>query len=223
MATQVKIEKKAGKPNLEKLLMPTKHHPHGRVQIDPETGLVRNPRNNVLYVKEKIIRHESGAEIGKLEIPVNGGHAHEPGSVWRTGLRGPKKYHEKVLKDDETYRLKAHRVLSSYAKRFGLTYATCYEYKYERDDNGNILSKTGISIGREFTTAPQCHGHKVPVYSRNSADEMFRPVDECPDTGCLYCASESDDGQPRCGDKIAGEGRALRFVDLKLPVSRDNE
>ena len=100
------MEKKAGKPNLQKLLLPTKHHPDGRISIDPETGMPRNPQNNVLYIKEQIIRHESGAEIGKLEIPVNGGHAHEKGSVWRTGLQGPKKYHQKVLQDDETYRLK---------------------------------------------------------------------------------------------------------------------
>jgi DNA repair photolyase len=121
---------------------------------------------------------------------------------------------------EESYRLKAHKVFSSYARRLGLTYATCYEYKYERDAAGNILSKTGISIGREYTTAAQCHGHQVPMYTRNSANEMFAPVDECPPSGCLYCASENN-GEPRCGNELAGQAKALKLVDLKLPITRD--
>lgn len=120
---------------------------------------------------------------------------------------------------DETYRLKAHKMLQAAATRNGLTYATCYEYKYERDAQGKIKNKTGISIGREYTTADQCHGHKVPVYSRDTADELFHPLDECPPSGCLYCASENN-GEPRCGDQIAGEGRALRLVELKVPIKR---
>ena len=36
-------------------------------------------------------------------------------------------------------------------------------------------------------------------------------------SGCLYCASEND-GEPRCGDAIAGEGKALRMVELKVSV-----
>lgn len=117
---------------------------------------------------------------------------------------------------EESYRLKAHKVYSSYAKRYGLTYATCYEYRYKRDSNGKIIDKTGVSIGREFTTAPQCHGHRVPMFKRVS-DDRFEPLEECPDSGCLYCAAESEDGKPRCGDELAGEGKALRLVDLKVP------
>ncbi len=120
---------------------------------------------------------------------------------------------------EESYRLKAHKLYSSYAKKFGLTYATCYEYKYLRDGKGNILNKTGVSIGREFTTASQCHGHAVPVYTRDSEDENFRPVEECPPSGCLYCASEND-GEPRCGDELAGQANAVRSADLKLPIGK---
>lgn len=116
---------------------------------------------------------------------------------------------------DEAYRMKAHRLFSTTARRLGLTYATCYEYRYERDDNGKILNKTGISVGREFTTADQCHGHRVPMYRRETENEMFRPVDECPPSGCLYCADENG-GEPRCGDELAGQAKALRFVDLKM-------
>lgn len=117
----------------------------------------------------------------------------------------------------EEYRLKAHKLYSSYARKFGLTYATCYEYKYQRGADGQILDKTGVSIGREFTTASQCHGHDVPVYTRSSEDELFTPLEECPPSGCLYCASENG-GEPRCGDETAGEAKALRLVDLKMPI-----
>lgn len=127
---------------------------------------------------------------------------------------------------NEDYRMKAHRLYSVYAKRIGLTYATCYEYEYEKDANGEIVDKTGISVGRKFTTAEQCHGHAVPMYSRSSGDEQFTPVEECPPSGCLYCASEND-GQPRCNDDLAGEANALRLVDLKVPIgmgkSRNSE
>lgn len=117
----------------------------------------------------------------------------------------------------EEYRLKAHRLYSTYAKRFGLTYATCYEYRYERDAQGNILNKAGVSIGREFTTAEQCHGQRVPVYTRLTGDELFKPLEVCPPSGCLYCASENNN-EPRCGDQEAGLAKAVRLVDMKQPI-----
>jgi DNA repair photolyase len=122
----------------------------------------------------------------------------------------------------EEYRMKAHRIYSGTAARLGLTYATCYEYRYRRDDGGNVIDKTGVSIGREFTTADQCHGHAVPVYYRKSEDEQFRPLEECPPSGCLYCADENeeDPGKPRCGDELAGQANALQFKDFKQSVGR---
>lgn len=120
---------------------------------------------------------------------------------------------------EEAYRMKAHDTYSKWAKEFGLTYATCYEYAYERNDQGVIVNKTGVSVGRKYTTADQCHGHAVPVYSRTSADEPFQPVEECPPSGCLYCAAEND-GQARCGDELAGEANAVRAADLKIPIGK---
>lgn len=117
----------------------------------------------------------------------------------------------------EEYRMKGHELYSKYAKRYGLTYATCYEYEYDRNEAGQILSKTGVSIGRKYTTAEQCHGHAVPAYTRDDTSKLFTPVEECPPSGCLYCASEND-GEARCGDELAGEANAVRFVDLKLPI-----
>jgi DNA repair photolyase len=118
---------------------------------------------------------------------------------------------------NEEYRLKAHKLYSEYAKRVGLTYSTCYEYKYERDSSGRILSKTGVSIGKEFATSEQCHGHAVPVYARFSADEQFGPLAACPPSGCLHCA-EDNDGEPRCGDALAGQANALRMPHLRQPI-----
>lgn len=120
---------------------------------------------------------------------------------------------------EEEYRLKAHDQYSKWAKKFGLTYATCYEYRYERNADGSIKNKTGVSIGREYTTASQCHGHTVPVYSRDSAEEEFKPLEECPPSGCLYCVSEND-GEARCGDELAGQANAVRFADMKIPIGK---
>lgn len=117
--------------------------------------------------------------------------------------------------------MRGHHLYRAAANKLGLTYATCYEYEYERDEKGKILSKTGISVGRKFTTADQCHGHRVPMYKRVDKDR-FAPLDECPPSGCLYCASENN-GEPRCGDSLAGEAKALRLVDLKVPFHLQNK
>lgn len=115
----------------------------------------------------------------------------------------------------ESYRLEGHKIYQAHATKIGLTYATCYEYKYERNAGGQIVNKTGVSIGREYTTADQCHGQRVPMFYRN-AKGKFEEVEDCPPSGCMYCAAEND-GEPRCGDALAGEGKALRLVDLKIP------
>lgn len=117
----------------------------------------------------------------------------------------------------EEYRLEGHQRYRKKATQCGLTYATCYEYRYERDDEGNIKSKTGVSVGREFLTADQCHGHRVPMFTRQTTDTIFLPVPECPPTGCLVCADENE-GKPRCGSETFGAAKALRTTDLKEPV-----
>ncbi len=117
----------------------------------------------------------------------------------------------------EAYRMNGHDLYSKWAKEFGLTYATCYEYEYQRDDGGKIVDKTGVSVGRKYTTAPQCHGQAVPVYSRASAAEPFKPLEVCPPSGCLYCATENG-GEARCGDELAGEAHAVRYADMKLTI-----
>lgn len=117
----------------------------------------------------------------------------------------------------EEYRLPAHERYAAAAKKLGLTYATCYEYKKERDSSGKVINSTGVSIGRDFTTAEQCHGQRVPMYQRQSTSEQFTPMEACPPSGCLYCASENNN-KPRCGDEELGQAKAMRTADYKKPI-----
>lgn len=109
----------------------------------------------------------------------------------------------------EEYRLEAHRLYQSWATELGMTYATCYEYA-KRDGRW-------VSIGGDFLTADQCHGHRVPMFTRRELDQPFREVEECPPTGCLACA-DNNGGKPRCGSELFGQAKALRLPDLREAV-----
>lgn len=123
--------------------------------------------------------------------------------------------HQKTV--DEQYRLTGHRLYQGWARELGLTYATCYEYKFERAPDGEKLSSRGTSIGKEFLTADQCHGHRVPMFSRESLNEPFREVEVCPPSGCLSCADDNA-GLSRCGSELFGAAKALRLPDFKFSV-----
>jgi hypothetical protein len=100
-------EVRGGKPNVQKLLKPTKHHPKGRIKM--ENGEIVGTKNNILYYNEKVIKQDIGGmkvEIARVQIPVNGGHVKLEGSVWRVGLYGPEKYHKKVLLDKANFERK---------------------------------------------------------------------------------------------------------------------
>ncbi len=120
----------------------------------------------------------------------------------------------------EEYRLDAHRRYQAWATELGMTYATCYEYKYARDEHGEITSKLGQSVGRVFATSSQCHGHRVPMFTRISPGARFSEVQDCPPTGCLYCADENA-GKARCGNEEMGKAKAMRLEDLRKPVYKD--
>lgn len=118
---------------------------------------------------------------------------------------------------DEEYRLAAHPIFRDAATKLGLTYSTCYEYKYARNAAGEITSKVGISIGSEFITSDQCHGQRVPMFTRKNLNSPFREVDDCPPTGCLRCASDNA-GKPKCGSELFGAAKALKLKDFKTGV-----
>jgi hypothetical protein len=109
-STSVKAQKKGGRADLQSLLLHTKYHPKGRVEIDPMTGLVKNPKNNELYKKRIPVKVESTI-IGEKEIAVNGGHARYQDRAWRIALKGPSRYHNMIVMDDyrHTYQGRSDR------------------------------------------------------------------------------------------------------------------
>lgn len=115
---------------------------------------------------------------------------------------------------DESYRIAAFDTFSKECKKAKVTMSLCYEYKYARDKDGNILSKSGVSMGRDYITSDQCHGHRVPMYHRDSLALPFQEMEECPPTGCLHCADDNA-GVARCGDEDLGQAKARTFVDMK--------
>ena len=112
------------------------------------------------------------------------------------------------------YRLEAHAKYQKWATELGMTYATCYEYRRKKPEEG----KGWMSVGREFATADQCHGQRVPMFSRTDLKENFTEVVDCPPSGCLYCAEESDDGEPKCGDEVFGNAGAVRGAQYKTAI-----
>jgi len=192
------------------------------IQVNPVmAGVTSNRQICELFVKLK----EAGADHVIVKF-VEAGYSWAPEMVQKMYRRFGKERgaeFERLFTEniggqrtiEEDYRLKAHRLFRGQARRLGLTYATCYEYKYERNESGDVLNKTGVSIGREFTTADQCHGQKVPMFQRRDANDRFQEVEECPPSGCLHCAAEND-GEPRCGDELAGQAQALQLKDLKV-------
>jgi DNA repair photolyase len=110
----------------------------------------------------------------------------------------------------EEYRMHAHRLYQGWATELGMTYGTCYEYKAEKGTRG-------VSIGREMTTAAQCHGPAVPVFERRTPEAAFTAFEYCPPSGCLYCADQYPGGVP-CGNEKMGSARALRAGDYKKPL-----
>jgi DNA repair photolyase len=107
---------------------------------------------------------------------------------------------------DARYRLEGHERYQRRATQLGMTYATCYEYV--KTDKGHA------SIGPIYTTADQCHGHRVPMHTRRTTAERFAPLEDCPPSGCLHCA-DNNDGKPRCGSDLLGAAKALRLPDLR--------
>lgn len=114
----------------------------------------------------------------------------------------------------ESYRLEAHHLYRKWATELGMTYATCYEY---RRGKAGTEEPGWLSVGREFITADQCHGQKVPMFTRRDLAQQFEEVKECAPTGCLHCADDNE-GKPRCGSELFGAAKALRSPHFKNVV-----
>jgi DNA repair photolyase len=111
---------------------------------------------------------------------------------------------------EEGYRLEGHARYQRKATSLGLTYATCYEYR-------SVPGTAGVSVGREFMTSDQCHGQRVPMFTRYFTDVPFSEVEVCPPSGCLTCSADNE-GEPRCGNELLGQAKAMRTADYKQPV-----
>ena len=111
---------------------------------------------------------------------------------------------------DEGYRKAGLDLFMKETKRAGVTMSVCYEYEYERGKDGSVVSKTGVSKGRQYTTSDQCHGHRVPVFSRPLGDVLFKPMEFCHKSGCLHCADDQG-GEEKvpCGNLLLAKAPAL--------------
>lgn len=112
----------------------------------------------------------------------------------------------------EEYRREGHRRYQKKATELGLTYALCYEY--------TKTPQGWKSMGSEFLTADQCHGHAVPFHVKQ-ADGKFHPLSVCPPSGCLRCGDDTSDGKGKCGSELLGAAKALKAADFKRPFDGD--
>lgn len=110
----------------------------------------------------------------------------------------------------EGYRRAAHTAFQAAATRLGMTYSLCYEY----------TNKAGIwrSMGPEFLTADQCHGHRVPMFKKEKSESVFKEMEICPPSGCLHCGDGHEESL--CGSDTLTAAKALRLPDLRNPFKK---
>lgn len=105
----------------------------------------------------------------------------------------------------EEYRREGHTRYRARATELGMTYSLCYEYTRRPDGSW-------ASMGSEFITSDQCHGHRVPMHTKQPSG-LFTPLGVCPPAGCLTCADKT--GEAACGSELLGSAKALRIADLR--------
>jgi DNA repair photolyase len=108
---------------------------------------------------------------------------------------------QKTIQED--YRREGHERYRAKCQSLGLTSSLCYEYTKR--------SGEWRSMGPEFLTADQCHGHRVPMFQKRG--DRFAEMEVCPPSGCLTCADKT--GKPACGSDLLGEAKALRLADFR--------
>jgi len=119
---------------------------------------------------------------------------------------------------DLSYRKHALDRFQAECKKAKVTMALCYEYEKVYDPvTGGMISR-GVSMNPLYMTSDQCHGKRVPMFTRTSLGKPFREVKECPPSGCLRCADGDPECRGRCGSKLFGAAKALRMGDFKYSV-----
>lgn len=123
---------------------------------------------------------------------------------------------------NEEYRKRALDLYSVECKKAGVTMSLCYEYEFERNADGSVVRSRGVSMGPKYMTSDQCHGHRVPMYSRENLADPFKPMEVCPPSGCLTCGDQhgGDDKVP-CGSPLLGSAPALEPKNYRHPGGID--
>lgn len=187
------------------------------IQVNPIIpGVVSH--NDVIHLFERLARVGTNHVIVKF---VEAGHAWAGAMVERIGKKFPESIDtfrnlftenqaggQKTIQ--EAYRREGHTIYSAAAKALGMTYSLCYEYT---KDSGGIWR----SMGPEFLTADQCHGHRVPMHRKTGmfqdGVELFQAIEECPPSGCLRCGTSAE--TVPCGSEVLASAKALRLPDLR--------
>jgi len=104
----------------------------------------------------------------------------------------------------EEYRREGHKRYQRKATELGMTYSLCYEYT-KKDGRWQ-------SMGPEFLTSEQCHGHRMPFHTR--VGDRFQPMEICPPSGCLRCAPPGET-KGKCGSDVLGAAKAMKVSDFK--------
>lgn len=166
--------------------------------------------NHLIFKFVEIVYPSAGALVKQLTTRFGADRANKFDGLFNCNIGG-------VRTIDEQYRKDALDIYSRECKKAGVTMSLCYEYEFERDSDGKILSKSGINLGPKYMTSDQCHGQRVPMYVRDRLDEPFHPLSVCPPSGCLTCGEQSggDDKVP-CGSPLMGAARALEPQDYKI-------
>ncbi len=147
----------------------------------------------------------AGAMVERIEKRFGGNRAGVFKSLFQENSAGAQKT---IV---EEYRMEAHRLYQKWATELGMTYATCYEYRKDPQ-------RGWISVGPEFTTADQCHGKRVPMFTRLDTAVPFSEVAECPPAGCLSCGDKDPEGRGACGSLLFGAAKSNRLPDLRKSV-----
>jgi DNA repair photolyase len=124
---------------------------------------------------------------------------------------------------NENYRRDGHTRYRKLATKLGMTYSLCYEYTNTTRNDPTATKKVWHSMGSEFRTSDQCHGHKVPFFVKTpESGDQFLPLEEyCPPAGCLTCPTVAGDGANlgACGDQLFSDAKALVEKDFKVPYA----
>jgi len=161
--------------------------------------------DHLIFKFVEIVSPAAGAMVDKMTRMFKGTRADTFRALFRDTIGG-------LRTVNEEYRRNAFMLFKERIQKWGKTMGLCYEYKYERDEDGAVTDKTGVSMGPEFCTSAQCHGPAIPIHVKVKG--KFTPWTVCPPSGCLYCEEANPSGPP-CKAPMLAEARALKPNDYQ--------